>query len=239
MTESALVQTWRKQWFPQTHHPFERYARTVRAALTPATDVLEIGCGRDAWLLSHLAPQYRTGIGIDPVPVTPAFPRENVRYIHGFADTLDLPSRSVDLVLAQSVLEHLEHPERVFSEVSRVLRPGGRWLILTPNFYDYASIAAWLVPNRFHGRIVERTEGRPEVDTFPTVYKANTARDIQQLAHRAGLIVDSLEYWGQYPNYLAFHPLPFLVGSAYAKLTMRVRALAPLRSWLAVSLRAQ
>jgi SAM-dependent methyltransferase len=198
--------------------------------------VLDIGCGRDAWLLSSLANQYQQGIGIDPVAVVPAHPYDNLTFHRGFADQMPLPDASVDVVFCQSVLEHLETPDRVFAEVARVMRPGARWLILTPNLWDYASLIAWVVPNRWHGRVVAAIEGRDEVDTFPTFFRANTAGAIRRLAARHQLAVRSIDYWGQYPGYLTFHPIPFLIGSAYAQLTMRVGALAPLRGWLAVDL---
>lgn len=45
----------------------------------------------------------------------------------------DLPSEHYDLVVSVEVLEHVEDDERFVSEVSRVLKPGGRFLMTTPN----------------------------------------------------------------------------------------------------------
>jgi hypothetical protein len=50
--------------------------------------------------------------------------------------------------------------------------PPGVAIALTAHKWDYASLAARLIPNRFHPWIVHHTEGRAEEDVFPTVYTA-------------------------------------------------------------------
>jgi SAM-dependent methyltransferase len=44
-----------------------------------------------------------------------------------------LPARSFDVVVAVEVLEHVEADEAFVANVARVLRPGGRFLMTTPN----------------------------------------------------------------------------------------------------------
>ncbi len=46
---------------------------------------------------------------------------------------LPFRDRTFDVVVATEVLEHLEKPERSLAEVRRVLRPGGRVYVTTPN----------------------------------------------------------------------------------------------------------
>ena len=41
---------------------------------------------------------------------------------------------SFDLIVLNQVIEHLEQPGRVVAELARVLRPGGRLLVATPNY---------------------------------------------------------------------------------------------------------
>jgi len=53
------------------------------------------------------------------------------------ACAMDLSDNSVDGFLCESMLEHSEHPEKVISEMLRVLRPGGKLLLLTPWMYPY------------------------------------------------------------------------------------------------------
>jgi SAM-dependent methyltransferase len=58
------------------------------------------------------------------------------------ADAHDLhmvPSDSVDLVTTISVLEHVRYPQRVMSEIFRVLKPGGIVYVNVPFIFPYHS----------------------------------------------------------------------------------------------------
>ncbi|NJO84049.1 MAG: class I SAM-dependent methyltransferase, partial [Blastochloris sp.] len=109
--------------------------------------------------------------------------RETIRLRH-IADAdlaaLPLPSQSVDGVMASWVLEHVERPERVFAEFARVLRPGGYFLFITPNAANYLIWARRLMPNRVGRRVVDQIYRRGENFIFPTRYRANTRRAIEQ-----------------------------------------------------------
>jgi hypothetical protein len=102
--------------------------------------------------------------------------------------------------------------------------------------WDYGTLVARLVPNRFHGKIVKAVEGREEEDTFPTAYKTNTRGDVNRLAQNSRLQVQAFDYLSQYPNYLMFNGLLFLIGTAYEKLISRFHALRGLRGWIMVTL---
>jgi SAM-dependent methyltransferase len=53
------------------------------------------------------------------------------------AEALPYLDRTVDGVLCTGLLEHVEHPDRVASEIFRVLRPGGRAYIAAPFIQGY------------------------------------------------------------------------------------------------------
>jgi SAM-dependent methyltransferase len=60
--------------------------------------------------------------------------RSNIsNVIFGDITNSDLESNSYDLIISVEVLEHVEEDEKFVSEVSRLLRPGGRFLMTTPN----------------------------------------------------------------------------------------------------------
>lgn len=60
--------------------------------------------------------------------------RSNIEdVVFGDMTRSELPSDSFDIVVSVEVLEHVEEDERFVSEVCRVLRPGGLFLMTTPN----------------------------------------------------------------------------------------------------------
>src|SRR5918996_620413 len=99
-------------------------------------------------------------------------------------------------------------------------------------FWDYASIIAYLVPNRFHSKITYMTEGRREADVFPTFYRSNTFTGISKLSGGSNFVVERCEYLGQYPCYFTFSRPLFYIGSLYEKFLERHRRLHFLRGWI-------
>ncbi len=68
------------------------------------------------------------------------------RKVRGDMSRLPFKSDSFDLVTANMVVERLREPDLQFREVSRVLRPGGIFLLHTPSAYGYPTAAPRFVP---------------------------------------------------------------------------------------------
>jgi ubiquinone/menaquinone biosynthesis C-methylase UbiE len=51
---------------------------------------------------------------------------ENVEVHEGLIEDVPLPDESVDIVISNGVIDLVPDKEAVFSEIKRVLRPGGR-----------------------------------------------------------------------------------------------------------------
>jgi SAM-dependent methyltransferase len=145
---------------------------------------------------------------------------------------VDVPANAIDLAYSRAVMEHLTDPDAAYREIARVLKPGGVYIFITPSIYDYGSLIAMLVPNRFHGKIVNATEGRAEEDVFPTVYATNSLGTIRRQAAAAGLRVREGRYLGQYPTYLVFNRVLFWLGSMYQKAIEKFAITQPLQGWI-------
>jgi SAM-dependent methyltransferase len=232
---SALAERLRQKYFGRDEHPYRTFEREVRSHLMTSHTLLDAGCGRTAPVLQGFRGQAARLIGIDEVEFTTQLPGVET-YNANLART-GLPDGCVDVIMARSVVEHLDDPTRVFTEFHRILRPGGVVVFLTANLWDYASLIAAAVPNRLHPWIVSRTEGRKEFDVFPTRYRANTRAAIHRHASASGLSVEKLEYLGQYPSYLMFNGPLFLLGTYYEKLITRFSSLHWLRGWILCSLK--
>ncbi len=232
----ARIQALIQRYYPPPTHPSHRLNAEIQRRLRPDMTVLEIGCGRSAPVLVTLKGQAARLIGVDVVDFTISDPALELWQCDVTAMT-HIADGSVDLAFSRSVMEHIEDVAGAYAEIQRVLAPGGLYIFLTPNFWDYASLIAAAVPNSLHGRIVRATEGREESDVFPTHYRSNTGRSIRRLAAAAGLSLQQLDYLGQYPVYLRFNRTLFHLGCLYGKLIERVGPLRGLQGWIFCVLR--
>ena len=232
---TALSERLLARYYANSPHPYKLFERAVEARLSADAVLLDAGAGRTVPVLRKYLGRVRRLIGVELVAFTDV-PAGIETYNTDLAH-LPLPDGVVDIIISRSVFEHLADPQAVYAEFSRVLRPDGVVIFLTANMWDYGTLIARLVPNRFHARIVAKVEGRAAEDTFPTEYRTNTRRDVERLALRAGLKVDAFEYLSQYPNYLMFNGALFFIGTCFEKLIARFDALRILRGWILVTLR--
>jgi SAM-dependent methyltransferase len=199
------------------------------------TELLDLGAGAGILedmnfrgLVNHVA-------GIDPDPRVCENPYLDSAHV-GYGELLPYGDQSFDVVFADNVLEHLANPLAVFMEVQRVLRPGGVFMVKTPNRWHYVPVIASLTPHWFH-QLINRWRGRKSDDTFPTLYKANTIGQIKRLATNAGLAVLNIRAFEGRPEYLRrMWPL-CLIGIVYERLVNRFRFLSACRVVLIATLR--
>jgi ArsR family transcriptional regulator len=103
----------------------------------PFESLLDLGTGTGR-LLELLAPLYNRGIGIDASPAMLAVARANLdragignaQVRLGDIGNLPFARNSFDVVTVHQVLHYLDEPERAIAEAARVLRPGGRLLVV-------------------------------------------------------------------------------------------------------------
>lgn len=123
--------------FSGLHH---RVARDVVAvAVNGPTTVLDIGAGPGSLLLevASLAPT-ATLIGVEPSASMREIAAANgLIEIDGRAERLPLPDASVDIVVSTLSMHHWDDPGRAFTEIRRVLRPGGQARLYDVRFAAY------------------------------------------------------------------------------------------------------
>jgi ArsR family transcriptional regulator len=115
------------------------------AALLDLGDVLDVGSG-DGAAAGYVAPYCRSITCIDHEPRMIEAARERLARFPSaqtrVADVHDLPFRaaSFDSVLLLHTLTYAERPQRALEECARVLRPGGRLVVLALDAHDQREI---------------------------------------------------------------------------------------------------
>lgn len=95
-------------------------------------DVLEIGTG-SGYGAEVLAPKADRFITVDKEAPTQLTLPEGIEFHRMEVPPLGFGSNSFDFVVSFQVIEHIEDDMAFVREVSRVLRPGGRFIVTTPN----------------------------------------------------------------------------------------------------------
>lgn len=215
-------------------HPYKILEASLSKEIKPGARVLEQGCGRKAPLLRKYLSTGAILHGVDLVDFTESHPGMDL--VRSSIEDLPFDSEEFDLIFSRSVMEHVQKPEHAFEEAFRVLKKGGRWIFLTPNRWDYVSVISRLIPNRFHGKVVNFAEGRKEEDVFPVVYKANSWWQINTACKHTGFRIQSFDYLGQDPQYFGFSPFLYRIATAYEKMLLSTKFLKVIRGWLFVVL---
>ena len=129
-----------------------------------------------------------------------------------------IEDQSVNLVICDSVVEHLPEPRVLFSEARRVLVAGGFLCIRTTNVLGYVGVASRLVPNGLHAALVARLQRlRKEEDVFPTLYKCNTIRAVRREMAKHGFRSVVYGHTSE-PCYLNFSKFAYMVGVLHQRL---------------------
>lgn len=108
----------------------ERFSKEI---LIPP--ILDLGCG-DGFFAQTVFGHLQAGIDMDPGEVKRA--QERGTYDHAIvasATKMPFKNGSFNTVISNCVIEHIPEVEKVLSEVNRVLKPGGRFLISVPSEY--------------------------------------------------------------------------------------------------------
>ncbi|HTP69599.1 MAG TPA: class I SAM-dependent methyltransferase [Dongiaceae bacterium] len=154
----------------------------------------------------------------------------------GSGEHIPWADESFDVVFAHNVLEHLSAPEAVLREVWRVLKPGGCFLVKTPNRFHYVTLIAQLTPTSFH-KYFNRLRGRDEVHTFKTHYRLNSKKAIARLAKKCQFELEDLRRIEGRPEYLRFSVPSYYFGLAWERLVNRYKFLEPFRVLIIAVLR--
>lgn len=170
------------------------------AGIQPGNQVLEIGSGPGhvADMLVQAGASV-TGVDFSSKMVEVAQRRyPKISFRQADAEQLPFDADSFDAVIANFVVHHLARPERVFREVNRVLKPGGRFAFAVwgaPE--DQSSIGAFFGAVMAHHDLEELPHGPlfgvTELSVYEPLLAQAALEDCQLTFHEVTWMADSLE----------------------------------------------
>ena len=109
-------------------------ARTLRRMASRGR-LLEVGSGLGFLLhaLARASGWEVEGVELSPFGARYARERFGLTVRRGTLEEVRLPSGRFDFVVQKDLLEHVGHPRRLLEETGRVMRPGARLWLITPN----------------------------------------------------------------------------------------------------------
>lgn len=126
------------------HNPVTaaRYDLVAREIPPDGLKVLDAGCG-DGKLTFRLSKRGNSVVGIDYSALGVQLARQcasaedkekeaDVHFLQASVFALPFSGNSFDCIVFADVIEHIDNPERALGELRRVLKPGGRCIVTTP-----------------------------------------------------------------------------------------------------------
>ena len=181
-------------------------SRAVLSLLKPRAGetILDIGCGN----ARDIVPILRANARIVGVDISPEMIRQgksdladagfpDVELQVGDATELEFPTGTFDAVLCSEVIEHIPDASRAIGEMFRVLRPGGRLVLSTPNrtsWYGFDRYIVWT-------RMLRRTWNHP-FDNW------RTTTELSNLLEEQGFAVEVTRTVCYVPGFLLTYFVP-------------------------------
>jgi ubiquinone/menaquinone biosynthesis C-methylase UbiE len=186
--------------------PDERRIRRAMRHLEPiaGADWLDLGCGA-GWAARMAKVDGRAArvVGLDfsrtGLELARRHTPRGVLWVQADGTSLPLPAAAFDRLFCNGALEHFPDVRRGIAEVARVLRPGGRAVLIVPNFYVKTEQPmefrthywGWKKLFAEHGLRVDKTG----IDWGPPVFKnASAKRAVARLIGKTLSAIPFMQY---------------------------------------------
>ncbi len=216
---SAITKWMDRNLYPSHENSWDNviFRKMVLDHVSDETILLDAGAGSGCLPQMNFKGQVAKVIGVDPSEGVVNNPFLNEAHV-GFCDNMPfLQSNSIDVAVSNNVLEHVEHPAIFLREVQRVLKPGGVYIVKTPNIYHYIPCIARITPDWFHV-FYNKLRGVSADDVFPTRYKVNSKKSFNENAKKAGFSIVEFQLVEGRPEYLRIFAPFYIVGVLYERI---------------------
>jgi ubiquinone/menaquinone biosynthesis C-methylase UbiE len=182
-------------------------ARTL-AEVPDVSTLLDVGCGYGSFVLAARS-HGLDAVGVDLAEFELEFARSRLSeqrpdddpqavYLQSSGLTLPFPSGSFSAVTAWNVLEHVADLSGLLGEVRRVLRPGGTFLAVAPNYAAVRTEAHYhvfwppLLPRGLASRYLRRRGKDPAFFETSIFYRTNG--EVRRALRAAGFEVGTPQH---------------------------------------------
>jgi SAM-dependent methyltransferase len=155
---------------PSFEHRWEKYENLLNSLLDQDTVWVDMGCGKNEEV-AEKANRVKFALGID---VDRSDIITSDRFLIADIDLLPIKDNSVDIVSLRFVAEHLKNPTISFKEINRILRPGGKVILITTNLWSPFVFIPKIIPYKFRKILIYKLFKVQDNDVFPTYHRINT-----------------------------------------------------------------
>ncbi|QLQ04588.1 MAG: methyltransferase domain-containing protein [Anaerolineae bacterium] len=118
-------------------------------------------------------------------------------------------------MLCYDVVEHLAEPLAAFSEFWRVLKPGGRLMVKTPNLRGPTRGPLPVCPSP--GTLACSAPGHPRIERLSHPLPLQYGAGANQAAQACGFVTEALYAVDETASYCAFTPWTYALGLLYSR----------------------
>ena len=126
--------------YNEDDRPFTKYPKQLtqylfnKYRIKKGQKLLDIGCGRGEFLSGFIECGVE-GYGVDRSRLAEKYClKADIKIADLENEPLPYPDNYFDVLYSKSVIEHFYHPEKLFLEMQRVLKPGGLAITLCPDW---------------------------------------------------------------------------------------------------------
>ncbi|CAG4901894.1 methyltransferase domain-containing protein [Paraburkholderia saeva] len=183
------------------------WLKTLLKYRLPPAKVVELGCSHGSFVaLMRQAGYDASGVEMSPWVVEFGKKTFGIPVSVGPLENLDIPSASIDIIVAMDVLEHLAEPVATMARCMELLKPDGLLLIQTPQFKENMEYAELVESN---GRFLEMMIPQEHIYLFS---ENSATRLFEQLGGKH--IAFEPAIFDHYDMFFAVSRVPFHINSS-------------------------
>ncbi len=207
---------------------YQIFKKILASKVGKGSVILDAGCSSGNYAPYQMPSDY-TVVGIDLDHNALMLNDKLKQKIRGDLQQIPLKSASCNFVVSIDVLEHLEKPELVMAEISRIMARGAQFIFTTPSKYAIPSIVGSLLPHKF-AAFYNSLGGSRFDETYKSFYRINTEKDIDNILSKYGLCKECfLRHDSGIIGYLNLFPLLFRFGILLKKIVNKYSMLSFLK----------